>query len=178
MPELTEVLSADEIKNKIADIAKIIAADYKDSNLVLVGALKGSFIFMADLARALPINSQIGFVGVSSYGSGTETSGSVKLTKELDIDVKDKDVIVVEDIVDSGLTLKYIIEYLEGFGPRSVRVCSLIDKSERRLVDVEVDYACHRIPKGFLVGYGLDHAEDYRNLPAIYHLKLNNEDVK
>ena len=173
MPELIEVLSATEIEKKISDIAKVISEDYKNSDLVLIGALKGAFIFLADLARSLSIPSQIGFVGVSSYGSNTETSGVIKLTREIDVSIKDKDVIIVEDIVDTGLTLEYIIDYLKACGPKTVKICTLIDKSERRMVDVNVDYACHRIPEGFLVGYGLDHAEDYRNLPAIYHLKLN-----
>ncbi len=171
MPELIEVLSATEIEQKISDIAKIISKDFQNSELVLIGALKGAFIFLADLARSLNIPSQIGFVGVSSYGSDTETSGVIKLTKELDVSIKNKDVIIVEDIVDTGLTLEFIIDYLKACGPKSVKVCTLIDKSERRMVDVKVDYACHRVPEGFLVGYGLDHAEDYRNLPAIYHLK-------
>ncbi len=178
MPELVEVLSATEIEKKISDIAKVISKDYKDSDLVLIGALKGAFIFLADLARALSIPSQIGFIGVSSYGSGTETSGVIKVTKDLDVTIEGKDVIIVEDIVDTGLTLDYIINYLKSRNPETVKVCSLIDKSERRMVDVDVDYPCHKIPKGFLVGYGLDHAENYRNLPAIYHLKLKNEDVK
>lgn len=178
MPEFIEVISADEIKKSTSDLAKKISTDYKGSDLVLIGALKGAFIFLADLARALDIPTQIGFVGVSSYGSGTETSGSVSLNRELDIPVKDKHVIIVEDIIDTGLTLKYIVNYIKSFNPRTVKVCSLIDKSERRKVDVAVDYACHRISEGFLVGYGLDHAENYRNLPAVYHLKFNNEDVK
>ena len=172
MPELIEVLSKSEIERKVLSVAQTISDDYKGSNLVLVGALKGSFLFLADLARSISIPTQIGFVGVSSYSSGTESSGVIKVTQELDIDITDKEVLIIEDIVDTGLTLKFIIDYLQSFNPGTVKVCSLIDKSERRKIDVDVDYACHKIPEGFLVGYGMDYAEDYRNLPAIYHLKL------
>lgn len=172
MPELIEVLSPADIENKLSDVALRISQDYKNGNLVLVGALKGAFMFMADLARCLTIPSQIGFVGVSSYGADTKSSGKIKVTKELDIDIEGKDVIIVEDIVDTGLTLTFIVKYLQSFNPRTIKICSLIDKRERREVDVVVDYACHEVSEGFLVGYGLDHAENYRNLPAIYHLKL------
>lgn len=168
MPELIEVLSKSETERKVLSVA----STYKDSNLVLIGALKGSFLFLSDLTRALSIPSRIGFVGVSSYGSGTEPSGVINVTQELDLDIRGKDVIIVEDIVDTGLTLQFIIEYLQSFNPGTIKICSLIDKSERRKVDVDVDYACHKIPEGFLVGYGMDYAEDYGNLPAIYHLKL------
>lgn len=172
MAELIEVFSETEIKEKVFNLAKIISKDYKNSNLVLIGVLKGSFIFLADIARMISLPSQIGFVGVSSYGSETETSGTIKITKKLDLDIENKDVLIVEDIVDTGLTLQFIIKYLQLFKPKNIKVCSLIDKSERRKVDINVDYACHKIPEGFLVGYGLDHAQNYRNLPAIYHLKL------
>ncbi len=172
MPELIEVLSKSEIERKVFSIAQTISEEYKESNLVLIGALKGSFIFLADLARSISIPTQIGFVGVSSYGSETKSSGVIKVTKELDLNITGKEVLIVEDIVDTGLTLKFIIEYLQSYNPGTIKVCSLIDKSERRKVDVDVDYACHKIPEGFLVGYGMDYAEDYRNLPAIYHLKL------
>ena len=178
MPELIEVLSAADIKTKVSDIAKIISSDYKNSTLVLIGALKGSFIFLADLARALSIPTQIGFIGVSSYGESTQTSGKINVTKELDVSVEGKDVLIVEDIVDTGLTLEFIVNYLNSYNPTSVKVCTLINKTERRMVDVTVDYLCHLIPEGFLVGYGLDHAENYRYLSAIYHLKSRSGDTK
>jgi hypoxanthine phosphoribosyltransferase len=172
MQELIEILSSSDIELKISEMASKISEDYKQGNLILVGALKGAFIFIADLARSLKIPSQIGFVGVSSYGSGTESSRIITVTKQLDIDIEGKDVLIVEDIVDTGWTLQFISNYLKSFNPRTLKICSLIDKSERREVDVVVDYACHKVSEGFLVGYGLDHNENYRNLPAIYHLKL------
>lgn len=172
MSDLIEVLSCADIEKSVSGIALTISNNYKNKNLALVGVLKGAFIFLADLARCLTIPSQIGFVGFSSYGTGTESSGYIKITKELDIDIEGKDVILVEDIVDTGLTLQFIVGYLQSFNPETIKICSLIDKRERRKVDVVVDYACHTVSEGFLVGYGLDHAENYRNLPAIYHLKL------
>ena len=172
MSELIEILSSTDIEEKIKNLAVTISNDYKKGGVVLVGALKGAFIFLADLARQLTITVQIGFIGVSSYGTGTDSSGTVAVTKELDIDIEGKDVIIVEDIVDTGLTLQFIVRYLQTFNPGTIRICSLIDKRERRKVDVEVDYSCHEVSEGFLVGYGLDHAENYRNLPAIYHLKI------
>ncbi|MFA6008460.1 MAG: hypoxanthine phosphoribosyltransferase [Desulfobacteraceae bacterium] len=172
MQELIEILSSRDIELKISEMASKISEDYKQGNLILVGALKGAFIFIADLARSLKIPSQIGFVGVSSYGSGTESSRKITVTKQLDIDIEGKDVLIVEDIVDTGWTLQFISNYLKSFSPRTLKICSLIDKSERREVNVVVDYACHKVSEGFLVGYGLDHNENYRNLPAIYHLKL------
>ncbi len=172
MQELIEILSSKDIELKISEMASKISEDYKQGNLILVGALKGAFIFIADLARSLKIPSQIGFVGVSSYGSGTESSRKITVTKQLDIDIEGKDVLIVEDIVDTGWTLQFISNYLKSFNPRTLKICSLIDKSERREVNVVVDYACHKVSEGFLVGYGLDHNENYRNLPAIYHLKL------
>ncbi len=172
MPELTEILSRKDIETNISGIALRISEDYKQGNLILVAALKGAFMFVADLARSLSIPSQIGFVGVSSYGAGTESSGTITVTKKLDVDIEGKDVLIVEDIVDTGLSLRFIIDYLAEFKPRTLKTCSLIDKRERREVDVVVDYACHEVSEGFLVGYGLDHNENYRHLPAIYHLKL------
>ncbi|WP_459924540.1 hypoxanthine phosphoribosyltransferase [Desulfatiferula olefinivorans] len=172
MPELIEVLSDTDIARRVSAVAAAISQDYAGKSPVFVGVLKGAFIFLADLVRHVTLPHQIGFVGVSSYGSGTESSGRIRVYHELDIDIEGKDVILVEDIVDTGLTLTFIVEYLRSFHPGTVRICSLIDKRERRKVDVVVDYACHEIAEGFLVGYGLDHAEYHRNLPAIYHLKL------
>ncbi|RPH52795.1 MAG: hypoxanthine phosphoribosyltransferase [Desulfobacteraceae bacterium] len=172
MPELIPVIKKDEIESKIVDIARRISNDYKDSELILVGILKGAFVFMSDLMRRLTIPVQIDFICASSYGSGTSNSGDIKLTKELGIDICNKDVLIVEDIIDTGSTLLYLIEYLKSFGPKSISVCAMLDKRERRGTDIKIDYSCHVVEDGFLVGYGLDYAENYRNLPEIYHLKL------
>ncbi|MGE0084595.1 MAG: hypoxanthine phosphoribosyltransferase [Desulfococcaceae bacterium] len=172
MPELIPVLKKKEIDKLVADTARRISADYKDSELVLVGILKGAFIFLSDLARQLSIPVKIDFIRASSYGAGTSSSGKIRLTKELETDIRDRDVLLVEDIVDTGLTLTYLIEYLKSFHPKSVRVCAFLDKRERREKEVAVDYVCRVMEEGFLVGYGLDYAEDYRALPEIYHLKL------
>jgi len=172
MPELIPVLKREDIEESTASVARQISAAYKGRTLVLVGVLKGAFIFMADLARRLTIPVEIDFVRAASYGSGTISCGKIELTKEIDINIEGKDVLIVEDIVDSGLTLTYIVNYLKTLKPATVRVCTLLDKLERRQSKVKVDYACHTIEKGFLVGYGLDYDEAYRELPAIYHLKF------
>ncbi len=175
MPELIPVLRKDSIDKMVAEVAHKISSDYKDRELVLIGVLKGAFIFLADLARHLTIPVKIDFVRVASYGSGTSSSGNIRLTKEIEIDIKNKDVLIVEDIVDTGLTLAYLIDYLNSFGPNTVKICSLLDKSERRKTEIKIDYACHVVEKGlgFIVGYGIDYNEDYRHLPDIYHLKFN-----
>lgn len=172
MPELIPVLSREEIQNSVAQIAGRISADYQNRELVLIGVLKGAFVFLSDLIRHLTIPVKVDFVRTASYGDGTSSSGSVRLTKALEIDISGKDVVLVEDIVDSGITLRWLVDHLGGFGPESVRICALIDKRERRQVEVHVDYVCNVVEKGFLVGYGLDYAEDYRQLPAVYHLKM------
>ena len=173
MPDFTSVLEKDEIKQHITRVAKIISADYQGRELVLVGVLKGAFLFLADLARELTLEHvKIDFLQASSYGADTVSSENIVLKKDIDVDVRGKDVIVVEDIVDTGLTLAYLIEHLKTFDPGSIKVCAMIDKKERRKAAIQVDYVCATVEKGFLVGYGLDYAEDYRNLPAIYHMKL------
>lgn len=171
MPELIPVLSKEDIEKSIAGLAEIISADYRHRELILVGVLKGAFVFLADLIRQLTIPVKIDFIRTASYGDQTSSSGTIRLTKELEIDINGKDVLVVEDIVDSGITLRWLTDYLNGHGPASVKICALVDKRERRQVDVHVDYVCHVVQEGFLVGYGLDYAEDFRHLPAIYHLK-------
>ncbi len=146
--------------------------DYAGSELIVVGVLKGAFVFLADLVRKLTIPVKIDFVRVSSYGKETESSGEIRLTQNLETDPKDKHVLIVEDIVDTGLTLSFLVEHLNNLGAKSVRICALIDKRERRSKNLDVRYACHVVEKGFLVGYGLDYAEDYRYLPDICHLKF------
>lgn len=172
MSELVPVLTKNVIDKKVAEVALKISNDYKGRDLVLVGILKGAFVFMSDLMRCLSVPVQLDFVCASSYGDGTTTSGSVKVTKEIGIDIKGKEILIIEDIVDTGLTLTFLIDYLKSLGPTSVKVCTLIDKRERRKAEIKIDYSCHVVEEGFLVGYGLDYAEDFRNLPEIYHLKL------
>ena len=172
MPELIPVLSKNEIKKTVQNLGTAISSDYKNGQIVMIGVLKGAFIFMADLVRQLSIPVQTDFICASSYGDKACSSGKVNFSKKIDIDVVDKDVIIVEDIVDTGLTLIYLIDYVKSLGAKSVKICALIDKQERREIDIEIDYAGHSIEEGFLVGYGLDYAEDYRNLPEIFNLKL------
>jgi len=172
MPELIPVLKKDDIEHMVVQVASRISSDYQERELVLIGVLKGAYVFLSDLARQMSIPAQVDFIGISSYGADTSSSGKIRLTKDIDIDIKNKDVLIIEDIVDTGLTLSYIVEYLESFSPKTIRVCALIDKRERRKSKVKIDYACHLTDEGFLVGYGLDYSEDYRNLPDIYHLKL------
>lgn len=173
MPEFIPVLKESEIRRQLSAVAADISRDYQGRQLILVGVLKGAFVFLADLARQLTLETiNIDFLQASSYGADTVSSENIVLKKDIEIDIRGKDVLLVEDIVDTGLTLACLIEHLKGFGPRSVKVCTMIDKKERRKADIRVDYACATVEKGFLVGYGLDHAEAYRNLPEIYHLKL------
>ena len=172
MSEFIPVLTKKEIDAQVSHIAQVISADYKDRELILIGILKGAFIFLSDLIRQLSIPVKVDFMCVSSYGDHTTSSGRIKLIKDVDININNKDVLVVEDIVDTGITLSYLVDHLHASGASSVRICTLIDKRERRETDVRVDYACHTVDKGFLVGYGLDYAEFYRNLPEVYHLKL------
>ncbi len=170
-PTMVPVLSRAEIAQKIRTLARRISQDYADEELAVIGILKGAFIFLADLVRELTVPVEIDFVRLASYGSDTSSSGHVQITKELELDIRDRHVLVVEDIVDSGLTIAYLLDYLEQFRPKSVRVCTLIDKTERREVNIATHYVGHVVDHGFLVGYGLDFDEKYRALPDIYHLE-------
>lgn len=172
MTDLIPILSEEEIGRLIDSVAQKISDDYKDKRLVLVGVLKGAFIFLGDLARRLTIPVEIDFIQFSSYGNSDSSSGDIQLRSDISTELKGKDVLVVEDIIDTGLTITKLIEHLEAFNPESIRVCAFIDKHERREVDYKADYACYSVEGGFLVGYGLDYAEKYRNLPALYHLNL------
>jgi hypoxanthine phosphoribosyltransferase len=166
------LITGEQIKKKIKQLGKKISNDYKDSdNLLLVGVLKGAVLFMSDLIRYIDIPLQIDFMAVSSYGSSTESSGVVRILKDLDETVEGKDVLVVEDIIDSGLTLDYMCNILSSRKPASLKICALLDKPSRRKVDLEVDYLGFEIPDYFVVGYGLDYAGKYRNLPYICILK-------
>ena len=171
MPNLIPVLKKADIDKAVADLAQKISSDYDNCDLILIGVLKGAFIFLADLVRRLTIPAKVDFVRLASYGVGTQTSGAIQLTKDIEIDVGNKDVIIVEDIIDTGLSLAYLIEHIRIHKPKSIRICALIDKKERRQNDIQVDYAGCMIAEGFLVGYGLDFAEDYRHLPEVYHLQ-------
>lgn len=173
MPEFIPVLSKDDIQRRVVAVAQRISIDYQGRELVLIGVLKGAFLFLSDLSRRLTLEKvKIDFLQASSYGADTVSSEDIVLKKDIDVDIHGKDVLLVEDIVDTGLTLAYLIDHLKRFGPNSVKVCTMIDKRERRKRTVEIDYVCATVEKGFLVGYGLDYAEDYRNLPEIYHMIL------
>ncbi len=164
--------SEEQLADIVSRLGKQISEDYKDKNLLLVSVLKGSVIFMADLMRAITIPCEIDFMCVSSYQNGTKSSGVVKIVKDLDINLEGKDVLVVEDILDSGRTLSYLKTILEGRNPSSIRICTLLDKPERRVVpDLIADYSGAEVPDEFIVGYGLDYGEKYRNLPFIGVLK-------
>ncbi|MCP3899905.1 MAG: hypoxanthine phosphoribosyltransferase [Desulfobacteraceae bacterium] len=171
MAELIPLISENEIKKRISETGLQISKDYNNKSLVLVGILKGSFVFLADLSREISIDHEIDFVSATSY-KGTSSTGTVKLTKDIDINIENKDVLLVEDIVDTGNTMSALIDYFHSFKPNSIKICSLIDKHERREVDINVTYSGFYLEKGFIVGYGLDYNERYRNLSAIYDLKL------
>ena len=168
---LRVLLSEDEIREKVRELGGKITADYKNSNLMLVTVLKGAVVFLADLRRQIDVPAEIDFMVVSSYGSGVKSSGVVKIVKDLDVPLAGKDILIVEDILDSGLTLSYIKELLESRGPRSIRIATLLDKPSRRKVDLQADYIGFSVPDEFVIGYGLDYDEKYRNLPYIGILK-------
>lgn len=168
---LKVLLSEDEIAARVAEIGAQISRDYAGRHLVMVSVLKGSVVFMADLMRAVTVPAEIDFMCVSSYGSGVKTSGVVKIIKDLDNDLAGMDLLLVEDILDSGMTLEYIKKLLLGRNPNSIKICTLLDKPERRKADVVADYKGFEVPDEFVVGYGLDYAEKYRNLPYIGVLK-------
>jgi hypoxanthine phosphoribosyltransferase len=161
----------DELRQKVKELGKKISHDYAGEELLVVGILKGAFIFMADLVREIDIPVAIDFMDVSSYGMSTLSSGEVRITKDLDFPLKDKNVLIVEDIIDTGLTLNYIIEILKKREPKTVRICCLLDKPSRRKSVIKPDYVGYAIADEFVVGYGLDYAEKYRNYPAVYILK-------
>jgi hypoxanthine phosphoribosyltransferase len=160
-------LTADQIQRRIHELGTRIDADYPDGPIYLIAILKGSFMFLADLARAIKTPTRIEFMGISSYGKGKTTSGEVKVTKDLDVSVEGQHVIIVEDIIDSGVTLTYLMSVIDQRRPKSIRIAALLDKPDRRLRPVEVTYTGFQIPDEFVVGYGLDYAEDYRSLKDI-----------
>lgn len=165
------LISEDELKEKITELGKQISKDYKGKNLLIVGILKGSLVFMADLMRAIDINCKIDFMSISSYYSGTKSSGQVRIVLDLNKPVKDYDLLIVEDILDSGITLSYIKQLLLPRCPKSIKICTLLDKPDRRVADITPDYCGFVIPDEFVIGYGLDYDEDYRNLPYVGIIK-------
>ncbi|MCK9222433.1 MAG: hypoxanthine phosphoribosyltransferase [Limnochordia bacterium] len=161
------LISQEDLHERIKEMGAQLTEDYRDGNLFVVGILKGAFVFMADLIRSIDLPLEVDFVAISSYGSGTKQTGVVRILKDLDSTIEGKDVLIVEDIIDSGLTLKYLVENLSSRKPRSLRICTLLDKPERREVDISTDYTGFVIPNLFVVGYGLDHDQIYRNLPYV-----------
>ena len=161
------LLAEEEVDRRIQEIGDQISKDYEGKEVHLICVLKGGAFFMCELAKRITVPVSLDFMSVSSYGSSTKSSGVVKIVKDLDEPLKDKDVLVVEDIVDSGRTLSYLLDMLKDRGPKSVKLCTLLDKPERRVVGVNVDYTCFQIPDEFVVGYGLDYDQKYRNLPYI-----------
>ena len=171
---LEPLFTAEQILSRVAEMGAEVARDYAGRTPLLVGVFKGAYIFLSDLVRAADLRLGVEFMAISSYGAGTRSSGEVKIVKDLDVPVEGRDILVVEDIVDTGLTLSYLISSLHGRGAKSVRLAALLDKWERREREVKIDYCGFRIPDAFVVGYGLDFAERYRNLPYIAVLKDPN----
>ena len=169
------IVTQEEMRARIKELGKQIANDYTGKDLVLIGVLKGAYAFYADLARAIRIPLRVDFLIVTSYGGQSKTSGKVKVITELTEDIKGKDVLLVEDIVDSGLTVQYLIKTLTTHKPRSVKVCTLLSKPERRTIDVSLEYIGFKIPNNYVVGYGLDYQQKYRNLPYLAVLDMEGE---
>lgn len=161
------LLPEEEVDARIQQIGEQISRDYEGKQVHMICVLKGGSFFMCELAKRITVPVSLDFMAVSSYGSGTKSGGVVKIVKDLDESIRDKDVLVVEDIVDSGRTLSYLLEMLQARGPKSLHLCTLLDKPDRRVVEVKVDYTGFQIPDEFVVGYGLDYAQKYRNLPYI-----------
>ncbi|MBU0515764.1 MAG: hypoxanthine phosphoribosyltransferase [Proteobacteria bacterium] len=165
------VLAAEQIQARVRELAAQLSTEFTGKRPLFIGILNGAFIFLSDLVRHLAVPVQIDFIRLASYGASDTSSGRITMTKDLELPLEGRDVVVVEDIVDTGLTLRWLVDQLRSRGPASVKVCALIDKKERREVEVEVDYVGFEVPDGFLVGYGLDFNEDWRHLPAVYALK-------
>jgi hypoxanthine phosphoribosyltransferase len=172
-PKLRVLISSEQIQARIREMGEQISKDYPNGNLHMICILKGACFFLTDLARAMKRDVFVDFMGISTYGKGKTSSGEVKVTKDLDISLEGADVVIVEDIVDSGVTLTYLLHVLEQRKPRSLHIAALLDKPERRLRPVQVKYVGFQIPDEFVVGYGLDYAEKYRNLDAICVLDSN-----
>ena len=167
-PAIGEILvEADALTARVCELGEEISRDYRDRDLLLVGVLKGAVFFLSDLMRHIEVPCEVDFMAVASYGSSTDSSGVVRILKDLDIPIEDREVLIVEDIVDSGLTLSYLLRTLQARNPRSLEVCALLTKPERRKVELPIRYVGFEIPNRFAIGYGLDHAERFRNLPYV-----------
>jgi hypoxanthine phosphoribosyltransferase len=167
-PAIGEVLvSSEDLQRRVTELGAEISSDYEGRDLVMIGVLKGAVLFIADLMRHLTVSCEVDFMAVSSYGSATDSSGVVRILKDLEAPIEGRDVLIVEDIVDSGLTLQYLLRTLAARGPASLEVCALLTKPDRRTVDLPTRYIGFEIPDKFAIGYGLDHAERYRNLPYV-----------
>jgi len=165
------MIGKDELQKRIAELGAEISKDYKGESIMAICVLKGAVLFMSDLIRELNIETKIDFMAVTSYGASTKSTGVVRILKDLDSNIEGENVIIVEDIIDSGLTLKYLKEYLLARKPKSLKICTLLDKPERRVADVSADYIGFTIENKFIVGYGLDYNQKYRNLPYISYLE-------
>ena len=165
------LVSADDLQRRVAELGAEISRDYEGRDLVMIGVLKGAVLFLADLMRSLTVPCEIDFMAVSSYGSSTDSSGVVRILKDLDAPIEGRDAVLVEDIVDSGLTLHYLLRNLHARNPRSLEVCALLTKPERRRVELPIRYVGFEIPNRFAIGYGLDHGQRYRNLPYVAALQ-------
>ena len=176
-PQIGEILvQPDELKERVRALGQQVTADYEGRDLMLIGVLKGAVFFLADVMRAIDIPCEVDFMAVASYGSATDSSGVVRILKDLDTSIQGRDVLIVEDIVDSGLTLQYLMRNLGARNPASLEVCALLTKPDRRKVDVPIRYVGFEIPDRFAIGYGLDHAERYRNLPYVAALQEEGPD--
>ena len=171
MPDKKLILSKEDIARRVKELGAALTRDYAGANLLVIGVLNGAFIFMADLVREIKLDLQVDFVRVASYGMSTESCGEIRFSKDVELDIREKDLLLVEDIVDTGLTLSSLHSYLKERGARSIRTCALIDKKERRQVEIHIEYVGFEIKEGFLVGYGLDCREQLRQLPEVYHLE-------
>jgi hypoxanthine phosphoribosyltransferase len=171
------LVASEDLQRRVRELGAELSADYAGRDMLMIGVLKGAVLFMADLMRELTVPCEIDFMAVSSYGSATDSSGVVRILKDLDSSIEDRDVVLVEDIIDSGLTLHYLLRNLRARDPRSLEVCALLTKPERRRVDLPVKYVGFEIPNRFAVGYGLDHAQRHRNLPYVAALANGPNDA-
>jgi hypoxanthine phosphoribosyltransferase len=165
------LISKEELAKRTKELGQQISSDYRGKDLMLIGVLKGSVVFMADLMKEIDIYCTMDFMAVSSYGASTQSPGVVRILKDLDSSIEGKNILIVEDIIDTGYTLKYLIENLKSRNPAEIKICCLLDKPDRRKVELDIDYTGFKIPDAFVIGYGLDYAERYRNLPFIGILK-------